>query len=138
MSEGNFSFFDTNVLVYMYGNDLEKKAISRQLFAKHGTAGSLMLSTQVIQEFYVISSRKLKMPKQETQTTVRRFLELPFVRIGSEHILAAFEKEERYEISFWDGLVLAAAEASGAETLYTEDLNHGQMYGTVRVINPFR
>jgi predicted nucleic acid-binding protein len=45
---------------------------------------------------------------------------------------------ERYRIDYWDGAILAAAEALGAETLYTEDLNHGQLYGSVRVINPFR
>ena len=52
-------------------------------------------------------------------------------------IKVAIEISWRYRISYWDGAILAAAERLGAEVLYTEDLNHGQAYGTVRVINPF-
>ena len=56
---------------------------------------------------------------------------------GPDSIVEALDLEERYQISFWDALVIRAAHASGAEVLYSEDLSHGQMYGSVRVMNPF-
>jgi predicted nucleic acid-binding protein len=65
-------------------------------------------------------------------------LDLPLVILGPSHITSAIQNEEQYRISFWDGLILAAAESGGAEVLYTEDLNHGQQYGTVFARNPFR
>ena len=68
----------------------------------------------------------------------RAMLELPLVEIGSSHIVRALLGEERFHISFWDALILAAAESAGATVLFTEDLNDGQQYGTVRVENPFR
>jgi predicted nucleic acid-binding protein len=65
-------------------------------------------------------------------------LELPLVIIGPSHIRGAIEREEQFQISFWDSLVLSAAESGGADLLYTEDLNDGQQYGPVLVRNPFR
>jgi predicted nucleic acid-binding protein len=65
-------------------------------------------------------------------------LDLPLVIVGPAHILTAIRTEERYIISFWDALILAAAESGGAEILYTEDLNDGQRYGTLVVRDPFR
>jgi len=57
---------------------------------------------------------------------------------NGDSILEALELEERYQISFWDALVIQATGAAGAEVLYSEDLSDGQIYGSVRVINPFR
>jgi predicted nucleic acid-binding protein len=65
-------------------------------------------------------------------------LDSPLIVVGPSQITAAIQNEERYQISFWDALILAAAESGGAEVLYTEDLNHGQQYGTVLARNPFR
>jgi len=65
-------------------------------------------------------------------------LDLPVVIIDADSILAALATEERYQISFWDALIVAAAETAGAQVLYTEDLNDGQRYGQVVVRNPFR
>jgi predicted nucleic acid-binding protein len=64
-------------------------------------------------------------------------LDLPLVHIEPTHIRKALHIEDHYQISFWDALILAAAESCGAEVLYTEDLNDGQQYGPVRVENPF-
>jgi predicted nucleic acid-binding protein len=68
---------------------------------------------------------------------VRALLDLPLVILSPSHITSAIETEERYQISFWDALILAAAQSGGAEILYTEDLNDGQQYGSVTVRNPF-
>jgi predicted nucleic acid-binding protein len=96
------------------------------------------VSTQVVQEFYSAGSRKLGMPRRELQEAAAALLDLPLVIVGPAHILAAIRSEERYLISFWDALILAAAESGGAEVLYTEDLNDGQQYGTVVARDPFR
>lgn len=98
----------------------------------------MLLSTQVVQEFYAAGSRKLGIPRCELREAAAALLEGPLVTVGPAQISAAMEHEERYGISFWDGLIVAAAEAGKAGVLYTEDLNHGQQYGTVLARNPFR
>jgi predicted nucleic acid-binding protein len=136
---GSKAFFDTNVLLYLYsGEDVQKRERATELFGQHGRAKLILLSTQVVQEFYAAGSRKLRLPRRELKDAVNKFLDLPLVRIGATQILAAIDVEERYQISFWDALILAAAESGGAELVYTEDLNHGQRYGSVLVQNPFR
>lgn len=133
------AFFDTNVLLYMRSSsDLNKQARAQELFDHHVQFGSILLSTQVVQEFLAVGWRKLKLPKEEVKQTAVEFLALPLVLLGPSHILKAIENEEQYQISFWDGLILAAAESGGAEVLFTEDLNDGQQYGEVLVRNPFR
>ena len=91
----------------------------------------------MVQEFYAAGARKLGIPRRQLRETTRSLLDLPLVIIGPSHINRALENESRHKISFWDALILAAAEAGGAELLYTEDLNHGQKYGAVLVRNPF-
>jgi predicted nucleic acid-binding protein len=96
-----------------------------------------LLSTQVVQESYVAGSRQLGMPGQELQEAAAALLDLPLVVVGPAQILSAMSKEKQHKISFWDALILAAAESGGAEIVYTEDLNDGQQYGAVTVRNPF-
>lgn len=135
---GAKAFFDTNVLLYLYGGtDRGKQARAKELFRQHTGSGSLLLSTQVVQEFYVAGSRKLGMPRRELREAAAALLDLPLVAVGAAEILSAMHAEERYQISFWDALILAAAESGGAGVLFTEDLNDGQQYGTVLVRNPF-
>jgi len=130
------AFFDTNVLLYMYSRaDLAKQARAKELFAS--CAGRILLSTQVVQEFYVAGIRKLGLPRRKVQEAAAALLELPLVIVSPEQILSGIRMEERYTISFWDALILAAAESGGAEIVYTEDLNDGQRYGAVTVRNPF-
>lgn len=81
--------------------------------------------------------RKLAVPRDILIEAIEALLELPLVNVNSSHILAAIRNEERYRISFWDGLILAAAESAGATFILTEDLNHGQQYGSVSARNPF-
>ena len=136
---GAKAFFDTNVLLYMYSTaDLGKQARAQELFHECGDSGRIVVSTQVIQEFFVAGLRKLALPLEQLRRATSALLELPLVLLGPPHILRAIQDEEHYQISFWDALILAAAESGGAEVLYTEDLNDGQQYGTVMVRNPFR
>jgi len=132
------AFFDTNVLLYMFGGDVAKQTRAKALFQQHTRDGRILLSTQVVQEFYVAGSRKLGIPHHELREATAALLDLPLVTVGAAEILLAIRNEERHRISFWDSLILAAAEAGGADILYTEDLNDGQRYGAVQVQNPFR
>ncbi len=136
---GAKAFFDTNVLLYMYGgSDSGKQAIAKKLFQRHANSNRMLLSTQVVQEFYAAGSRKLRMARRELCEATAALLELPLVILGPSHIAAAIEGEARHQINFWDALIVAAAESAGAEVLYTEDLNDGQRYGTVLACNPFQ
>ena len=79
------------------------------------------------------------MPRRELRdAAAAALLDCPLVVIGASHILSAIQNEERHQVSFWDAVILAAAESGGAEVLYTEDLNDGQQYGAVQARNPFR
>jgi len=131
-------FFDTNVLLCMYGGDAAKRTRAQQLFQQYAREGQILLSTQVVQEFYAAGSQNLRMPRRDLREAVEALLELPLVVVGPAHILAATETEAQYEISFLDALIVTAAEAGGAEILLTEQLNHGQRYRSVLVENPFR
>ena len=135
---GPKAFFDTNVLLYMYGGDRGKQARAKQLFREYAQSGRMLLSTQVVQEFYAAGSRKLGMPPRELREATAALLDSPLVIVGPSQITSAIQNEERYKFSFWDGLILAAAESGGSEILFTEDLNDGQQYGRVLVRNPFR
>jgi len=99
-----------------------------------------VVSTQVLQELSVNLRRKAGQPLdvKATRDIVADYLTWQVVVNGGESILEALDLESRYRISFWDALVIQAAQASGAEVLYSEDLSDGQMYGSVRVVNPLQ
>jgi predicted nucleic acid-binding protein len=78
------------------------------------------------------------MPRHELLDATAALLDSPLILIGPSHIRSAIQNEERHKMSFWDALILAAAESGGADVLFTEDLNDGQQYGAVLVRNPFR
>jgi predicted nucleic acid-binding protein len=129
---------DTNVLVYAaLGRGPEEK--------KRATAAELIRSTvfgtsaQVLQEFYTVVIRKPDQPLTPAKALewIEELERQPCVAIDVEVVKVAIELSQRYRISYRDGAILAAAERLGAEIVYTEDLNHGQNYGPVRVVNPF-
>lgn len=133
-------FFDTNVLVYLFDADSpDKRKKARALFQKHAEAGDILLSTQVLQEFYVAVARKLARPLEAAAAAeaVSSFAELPLVQIDSELIVAAVHRSRTSQLSFWDALIVQAAIEGNASTLYSEDLQHGQTLDSLRVVNPF-
>ena len=132
------AFFDSNVLVYATTGsaDTVKQTRALKLFNQYTISGQAVFSTQVVQEFYAVSKR-LRADRQKLLEAVDLLLNLPLVINGPAQILSALALEDRYQISFWDALILAAAESAGAEVLFTEDLNDGQQYGSVLVRNPF-
>ena len=131
-------FFDTNILVYAAvgtGKDERKRKRASELIESEdfGT------SPQVLQEFFVAVVRKAARPLSAGQALewIEQWRAFPCRAIDHQLVRIAIEQSERYLISYWDAAILVAAEALGAHTVYSEDLNHGQQYGQVRVINPF-
>ena len=131
-------FFDTNVLVYAAvgtGNDQGKRKRALELIESEdfGT------SAQVLQEFFVTVVKKASRPLSSAQALewIEQWTVFPCRMIDHQLVRIAIEHSERYKISYWDAAVVAAAQALGAHAIYTEDLNNGQQYGGVRVINPF-
>ncbi len=134
------SFFDTNVLLYMYEDDEpQKKARAIDVFDWAVEGNLAVLSTQVLQEFYVNATRKLTTPlsPERAAARVRDFARLPLVRVDEVMILSAIERNRDMSFSFWDALVVEAALRAGAGRLLTEDLQHGQEMDGLRVENPF-
>lgn len=134
------AFFDTNVLLYMYDDDeLEKKARALEVFEQEVEADQDVLSTQVLQEFYVNATRKLRRPLSPecAEARVRDLSGLPLVRVEASLIPAAVARSQHMSFSFWDSLIVEAALKGGADRLLSEDLQHGQAFEGLRVENPF-
>jgi predicted nucleic acid-binding protein len=134
-------FVDTNILMYAHDTSAgpkheRAKAVVEELWRDR----TGVVSTQVLQELSVNLRRKAGRPldTKATREIVVDYLTWQVVVNGGDSILEALDLEARHQIPFWDALVLQAAQASGAEILYSEDLSHGQTYGLVRVINPLR
>jgi predicted nucleic acid-binding protein len=100
--------------------------------------GVVVVSTQVLQEFFVTVTRKLvrPLPPRAAEAALRGLMELSVVQVDPDLILAAAVSSRRDRISFGDALVLAAASAAGCEEVLSEDLPHGRSFGRVRVANP--
>lgn len=132
-------FVDTNILMYAHDTSAgAKHARAKAVIEDLWRDRSGVISTQVLQELSVNLRRKSGRPLdlKATREIVTDYLSWEVVVNTGESILEALEIEARYRISFWDALVIQAAETAGAPVLYSEDLSDGQMYGTVRVVNP--
>jgi predicted nucleic acid-binding protein len=133
-------FVDTNILMYAHDSSTGAKH-TRALALVEGLwqSRSGVVSTQVLQELAVNLRKKAKRPldPKATRDVVADYLTWHVVVNNGESILEALDFESRYRVSFRDALVLQAAQASGAELLYSEDLSDGQHYGSVQVVNPF-
>lgn len=136
-------FVDTNILIYAHDRSPSgegaalKHDRARQLIESLWTNGQGVLSTQVLQELCVNLRRKVArpIPADEIRALIRDYMSWEVVVNGPEAVIQALEIEARYKTSFWDALILQAAEQSGTTVLYSEDLAR-QNYGTVRVVNP--
>ena len=134
------SFFDTNVLVYLFDDDSpQKKVAVQQIFKKDNSAGDILFSTQVLQEFYVVVTRKLAKPlnPETALEAVTKFAALQVVVVNPSLILSAVRRSQKDSISFWDSLIIDAALEGGAQRLWSEDLQHGRTINGMRIENPF-
>lgn len=134
------SFFDTNILVYArdagYPRKQERAA---ELVRGAFEAGTGRISYQVIHEFYVTVTQKLKpgLPKLEARAAVLALADWEPVTADEAMLRHAWVLQDRHQLSFWDALIVAAALACRCSLLYSEDLQHGKKYEGLRVVNPF-
>ena len=134
------SFFDTNVLLYLFDLDEpEKRARAQEIFAREAEADRVVVSTQVLQEFYVNATRKLgrPLPPEIAEERVGDFSKLTLVQADAPLISGAIARSRRMSFSFWDALIVEAALKSGADRRFTEDMQHGRIIEGMRVENPF-
>ena len=135
------TFVDTNVLIYLFDTDAPgKQARAREILEQDGSGSYLVVSTQVLQEFYVNATRKLAVPLSPDVAlkAVQRFAQLHVVYVDTPMIFGAIALSQKHTVSMWDGLILQAAIDSACTRLLTEDLHHGWDLHGLRVENPFR
>ena len=130
---------DTNILIYAADTSTEERH-KRARAAEVLKEEKLCLSVQVLQEFYHQATRprgRLRMTHEQSMVFLDPFMALPSVPVTQELFRRAAQVAERYGISYWDAAILAAAGLQGCDAVYSEDLNDGQSYDGVLVINPF-
>lgn len=133
------TFVDTNVWVYAVDRaDPAKQARAIELLSP-ANAGSIVTSAQVLGEFYTTVTRKLARPvgQDEAATMVDQMRRLPVVEITADGVTAAIAGSRTWRLSYWDALIVVAAQTAGCTRLLSEDLADGATYGSVRVRTPF-
>jgi predicted nucleic acid-binding protein len=130
-------FFDTNILIYAHAADEpQKKKTARKLLTSHVADQTAVISTQVLQEYFVAATR-IGLPAELAQQHVATYAQANVVQVTTELILSAIDMHRLHQLSFWDALIVRAARAGGCGVLVSEDLQHARIYDGVRVENPF-
>jgi len=131
-------FIDTNILVYTLDNkDKEKKKKAREVLKKIIDSYQAVISTQVIKEFYVVATKKLNIDPIIVKNIIHNFHNIEIVNNDLEVIEQAIDISVISQLPFWDSLIIAAAERANCEYIISEDINAGQIYRGVELINPF-
>ena len=132
------SFLDTNVLVYTDDRSAgEKQRVALDLFEDFRRQGNGVVSTQVLQEYFVAATRKLAVSADVARRKLEIFGHLQVVGLGVSDMLGAIDLHRLHHLSFWDALVVRAALVSGCVRLYSEDLQTGQRFEGLEIVNPF-
>lgn len=134
-------FCDTNLFVYAYDRSAgEKHDRARDVVNGLWQSANGALSIQVLQELFVTLTRKLatQLTLQDARSLIADLATWRVVEPNRQDVLEAIDNSQRWRISFWDAMLLTTANKAGASVLWSEDLNHGQVYGGVTVRNPFR
>jgi len=134
-------FFDTNILIYGLaspGSD-PREEIRWDLISKSISEEKGVISTQVLEEFYNVSTRKIEKPisSEQARRYIEELLVMELKLVDIDIIRRAISLTEDEPVSFWDSLVITTAERAKCDILFTEDLNHGQTFHGVEVRNPF-
>ena len=132
-------FVDTNILIYAHDESAgSKHTRALRLINELWDSALGVLSVQVLQEMSVNLRRKATRPKSfdQVRALIQDYAAWEIVPTNPQSVLKAMDIEARFRISFWDALILGAAEDAGAAILYSEDLSAGQRYGSVLVVNP--
>ena len=134
-------FLDTNILVYAYDkHEPAKQKVARGILETAFQEENAVISSQVLSEFFVVVTRKIATPftAEEAGNLISLFRNLPVVEIGGDLVEAAVAVHQRHNISFWDGLIVAAARLQGCKRLLTEDMQSGQTVDGLEIVNPFQ
>jgi len=134
------AFFDTNILAYEFDkSEHRKQALVVDLINEWRPSGRMIISTQVLQELYVVLTQKLKPALKEeiAEEIIQNYSKLDIVIIDPSLILNGIGIKRKYKISFWDALIVAAAQRAGCKILFTEDLSHGMEIAGIEIVNPF-
>ncbi len=133
------TFFDTNVLVYAFDEgEPEKRSLALDLIKEHLIERNGVISVQVLREFYSAVRREPQpLSEEAAAAAVRRLSGFSPVSEDADMVLRAVRRTGEMSISFWDALIVEAALKAGADRLFTEDLQHGQVIEGMRVENPF-
>ena len=140
MTADGRTFVDTNVLLYAHdASETEKQPIARALLERLWAERSGVVSTQVLQEFYVVATRKFQPPmrRPEARELVALYATWPVVQVDTALIFDAAVLEDRFQLSFWDALIIEAARRAGATRLVSEDLQDGRLIAGIAIENPF-
>lgn len=133
-------FLDTNIIIYAYDRDAGRKhEIARNLMIDLWNGDGAVLSTQVLQEFYVTVTKKIALPlaPDTAREIIADLLTWNVVANDGEAVLEAIDLQIGAKISFWDALIVVAASKGGADILVSEDLADGRKFGAVMVRDPF-
>jgi predicted nucleic acid-binding protein len=132
-------FLDTNVLIYADDRDAgDRRMRAREILGEAFTQHSGVISTQVLQEYFSVATRKLGIKPEATRKRVELLATMDVVRIDVSLILAAIDLVRLHSVAFWDALIIQSAQVAGCRLLLTEDLQHGQVFNSLRVENPFQ
>lgn len=135
------SFVDTNILIYAEDRDAKRKHdVARALIVDLWESREGVVSVQVLQEFYVNVTQKLKKPLSaaKAKEIVEEYLTWTVVDNTGRMLVDAIDLQKKAQLSFWDSLIVQAAIQSGCDLLYSEDMNAGQRFASVTVVNPFK
>jgi predicted nucleic acid-binding protein len=133
-------FLDTNVIVYAYDKSAGEKHIqAKKILIDLWKTGFGVISIQVLKEFYVTVTRKIPntLDIETAETIINDFLSWEVVVNDGHNLLKAISIQRKYRFSFWDALIIAAAQESGCSLLYSEDLSSGQKIKSLQIKNPF-
>jgi predicted nucleic acid-binding protein len=131
-------FLDTNILVYANDRSAPRKMkVARGLVAQAFTSRRGCLSTQVLQEFFWAGTRELGLPADNARAQVLRLLDLDLVLVDRDVLIGAMDLVLVHKLSFWDALIVKSASTAGCRTLFTGDLQHGQLIDGIRIHDPF-
>jgi predicted nucleic acid-binding protein len=135
----NKVFIDSNILIYTLDEKSSEKQETARIFLKEAKQNSsLVISTQVLQEVYNIATTKLKMKKLYVKHILYTYKDMEIIQVDFDIIQQGIDISIFSQISFWDGLLIAAAASANCGSVLSEDMNHGQIIQGVRVVNPFK
>lgn len=139
ISMSDKAFIDTNILVYTVdGRFPEKRQMALDLITNLQINQNLVISTQVLQEFYNVTTYKLKLDPVQMQNTVANLSKLPIVLTDVSLIEQGIKVSIHHKLRLWDALMVVAGYRADCKIMYSEDLTHGQIIQGIRILNPFK